>query len=517
MRLLILIQLLMQCAVLHAQHSMIDSTSRMHGLTWVFGVSAAGLKFTQPPPLTFDTLYLLDGTIPAANIVNGYSNICDTSGELAFFTSAYFVFDRTGHPMHAIHQPINTPLGDTFFKRAGEYSQMSICLPKEGSQYYVITGGLSDEGYLRLIDSGYRYTAFHFDVLSYAVVDMDSNAGLGALISKNTIIDQAKWFAVDRMTAVRHGNGRDWWLVRPHKTKIQFYTYLVTADTIQLWDSAIISADVMDPLGSRGQCAFSPDGKHFAMARDYSDTIHRAHIADFDRCSGTFSNYHKLTIPIQMWNDNALSVCFSPDSKLLYVGAYEAIFQGYTSDTTGASMQQIIGHDTTWNFPWYQELALGPDGKLYIGNFNNRRQMSYIDKPNERGLSCNLVPLGLRTVVTPLTTVPNMPNYALGRYKGSPCDTIYNTKPPPAPVPNTWALYPNPTSGSINIAVPDSAATSINLIVHNALGQKIASQVIPVNAQHIAEYNLQYAAKGMYFLQVRSGQQRFMGKVVVGN
>jgi hypothetical protein len=498
-----------------AQVNLYDSASAMHGMQWVMGLNSIRVDFRTGALPTVDTLRYGPPT-PGCVIVFGGSNICDKYGNIALVCNGYWIYDKWGYSLTGM-EPINCKLGTKFFKKYDAPNQMSICLPKSEWDYYVITAGMSDKAYQHAEDSFFLFKESALDVVSYCVVHVDSASGQASMLVQDSIVLQDKWFANERMTAVRHGNGRDWWLVKPHHTKQQFYTFLVTSQGISVHDSIDYGGDLVNYIGVRGECQFSPDGEHFAMAKDYIDSTNPVYLYDFDRCNGVFSNYRKLSVPLNDTFDSADFVAFSPDSKMLYVSSYEQIFQIPVSATSVDSFYKVAGYDTIDYYVWYNYLATAPNGKLYIGNFNVvRKEMSYIDKPNERGAACAFTPLGFRQNITNLAIPPNMPNYALGRKLRSPCDTVYTKLPPlpPAPVPNTWALYPNPTSGSINIAVPDSAATSITLVVHNALGQKIASQAIPVNAQHIAEYNLQYAAKGIYFLQVRSGQQRFTGKVV---
>jgi hypothetical protein len=527
LRAVFLILLILKFANVHAQTNLIDSTSWRHGLQWIFGVGATKANFRASDPPSLDTLYLTNGTVPAGIISSGYSNICDTNGEFQFYTSGYFVFRKDGYPMHGLTYN-NTPLGEKYAKKFYDLNdQISICLPKAGSTYYVISGAMSDAAFDEWEAGGFLRIKNRLDVLNYAVVDMAANDGYGAIQSRNTIIDRNKWFAVERMTAVRHGNGRDWWLVKPHKSKMQLYTYLVTANGISFWDSATHSADLTDSLGWRGQCTFSPDGAHFAMATDYGYFPHNMYTFDFDRCAGKFSNYHKLVVPVTEDGpprDAVYSVCYSPDSKLLYAGAYEEIFQTESSDPTGAGFIRICGHDTTWGFPQYYNMGLGPDGKIYVGNFNGvRMQMSYIAQPNERGLACTFVPLGLRTKVSNLTSVPNMPHYGLGRWAGSPCDTVYKAPPPP-PVPPACSFYPNPIGfdygRTLNIALTDSTISAIDVRVCNMPGQVLSTASLVPNALHVAQLDMSQLPVGVYLVQVElpfaiGRQSKCVMKVVV--
>jgi hypothetical protein len=46
----------------------------------------------------------------------------------------------------------------------------------------------------------------------YSIIDMEMDGGNGAVLSSNNILSDGH---LEPFTAVRHGNGRDWWLVFP--------------------------------------------------------------------------------------------------------------------------------------------------------------------------------------------------------------------------------------------------------------------------------------------------------------
>ncbi|MBL0341880.1 MAG: hypothetical protein IPP71_13635 [Bacteroidetes bacterium] len=46
---------------------------------------------------------------------------------------------------------------------------------------------------------------------SYSIIGMAQNSGLGEVIQKNVMLESFN--AVDCIAAVKHGNGRDWWVL----------------------------------------------------------------------------------------------------------------------------------------------------------------------------------------------------------------------------------------------------------------------------------------------------------------
>jgi hypothetical protein len=484
----------------------------MHGKQWVMGLNSITLDFRTNELPVVDTLRYGPPT-PGCVIIDGGSNICDKYGNIALVSNGYYIYDRAGYSLTGM-SPINVPLGTKYFSNYGETNQISICLPQSDWDFYVICTGVSDKAYEHAEDSGFLYKEFPADVISYCVVHVDSTTGSATLVVRDSIVLQDKWLARERMTAVRHGNGRDWWLVKPHHTKQQFYTLLVTSEGITVHDSIQYSDNPVDFLGKRGQCQFSNNGAHFAMAKDYVYAgINPVYLYDFDRCTGVFSNYRKLNVPLNDTQDAVTGVCFSPDNKLLYASSYEQIYQIPANATITDTFYKVAGYDTVDYYVWYNTMATAPNGKLYIGNFHVvRKEMSYIDKPNERGAACAFTPLGFRQNITNLAIPPNMPNYALGRWLNSPCDSLY--KPPPPPIPLAWQVYPNPTTDMLYINVPDSSIAQLNISIHNTAGQRVMMRDIAVSNTYKAEINIAHLAKGVYYLRVQHGIKRFTTKVV---
>ncbi len=65
----------------------------------------------------------------------------------------------------------------------------------------------------------------------FSIVDMNLNGGLGEVIQKNVQLENFK--TVDCLSAVKHGNGRDWWVIIrksdfPSGPNNDYYIYLIT-------------------------------------------------------------------------------------------------------------------------------------------------------------------------------------------------------------------------------------------------------------------------------------------------
>jgi hypothetical protein len=480
--------------------------------SWVIGFIPAEIFALTDSAKAKDssTALLLDPPFGSSACLNT-SNICNTAGVLQFFTSiSAQPCDITGKVLKG-WENVNSPFGSKFFYGgfADLFPQLSIILPKQGTEYYVICGNMSDALYTKYENTNDPKNLY-CDNLNYYVVDMALNNGLGEVTEHNTVIHQGSMLGADRMSAVRHANGRDWWLVKAHKTKQQLFTFLVTAQGITLHDSSVHASEEFTKLYIRGQSCFSPDGTTFAMVHDdYAKQA--AYVYDFDRCSGLFSNYQKIKLTIPRLDDATHGVSFSPDSKMLYVASYLELNQIELTDTSINRISLIAGEQPEA----YYLLGVANNGHLYVGNFDAVSQhMSYVKYPNRKGAACEFIRYGLKSDSTYMQTPPNVPNYRLGALKGSPCDTVDKAPVPPAPVPQAWALYPNPVSEQLYIAVPDSTALNVSISIYNSTGQLIARQQLAVNAQHVASVNIGQLSKGVYVLKANGVGSKFVGKFV---
>ena len=469
---------------------------------WTMGY-APGVIFNFNGSLNVDTFQQMIG-------VRHSSCISDTNGNLLFFSIGFQLGDSDGFSM-SNGDKINSPNGTLVSDLTGggsPYEQTSIILPKKGNQYYVFSTGMSDTAYQKCQQNLFCVA----DVLNYSVVDMDSNAGNGKVVLKNKVILDNQTYTNLATTAVRHGNGVDWWLVKVDCFHKQIQTFWVQSDTI-LGPFYHPITDTANYSYIRGQLYFSPDGSKFACMF-YNNLINgvyfdynRVDLFDFNRCSGQFSfrNYYEVpndTSNYPSW-DTKMGICFSPDSKLLYMSTFYNIFQIDIEDTNKQSAFFIHGPDTSLNyFPMYHTMACGPDGRLYIGNFNGTRQyMSYIEYPNVKGLGCNFVPQGLWQPYTNLLTPPNMPNYGLG------VDTAHGCWPlavSPTPGGEDWGeamqVYPNPSNTVFYIKNKHGKKKEL----YNAIGEIMYSTINDEIA--VSRY-----AKGMYYIRC----EKEVKKVVV--
>ncbi|MBX7142596.1 MAG: hypothetical protein K1X63_16090, partial [Chitinophagales bacterium] len=351
------------------------------------------------------------------------ASICDSAGNLLLYTNGRLVMNRNGDTMAngSNLSPQLRKFVDWYYDPYIGFQnvQGAIVLPKPNSDslYYLFTvdfdsvlwqvGGVTRPYYLTL-----------------NVIDMSADSGLGAvaIINKQLFADT---MASAGMTACKHANGRDWWLIRNEYHTNCYYIWLVTPDTIYPPSKQCIGHPI-DLNDTNSNFEFSPDGKHFAHQVGLAINTIGLEVMDFDRCTGELENPLLIEIPDSLTKGVFGGIEFSPDSKKLFGFMTEIIYQVDldTADIAGSliKVSEWIYSDSAYGY--FNDWQLAPDGKIYIQGVFCNPALSVINNPNAKGVACNVTQQSLELPTLGACGIPNMPNYQLGALAGSPCDTL---------------------------------------------------------------------------------------------
>src|SRR4029077_8875761 len=96
----------------------------------------------------------------------------------------------------------------------------------------------------------------------------------------------------EKLAAVKHANGRDWWIITHATDSAIFRVFLLTPDTVFLNSNQSIGTDPYPGyyVFWGGEMISSPSGNKLGLVGE--DGV--INMFDFDRCSGTFSNFIDL-------------------------------------------------------------------------------------------------------------------------------------------------------------------------------------------------------------------------------
>ncbi|MCF8227582.1 MAG: gliding motility-associated C-terminal domain-containing protein [Bacteroidales bacterium] len=356
---------------------------------WYFGLNA-GLDFNSGQPIPVQDGKMNDHTY-AGNIT-----MSDTNGQLLFYTNG----DRLWNRNHGI-------ISNNFMT----VSQQIVSFPVNDSDhlYYVFA-----VPYFHF-PTNYYYTL-------YAIIDMNMNNGLGGVSQEPTIIDAA-WDAAEHITAVKHRNKEDMWVITRKYTENKFASFKVTSDGLNLTP---VLSDAPDPdfasLSRNGEMVVSYDKEyliccHYGSLNDYDDWIE---VCKFNDLTGSvdFLYYFKIRQGDTIFNPYGAE--FSPDSRYLYL-AFEVIhgnadkgcvyqYDVATIEDSASFLQSAIEVGSgVRNFG----MQLASDGKIYVSSSHpdGWPYLAVIHKPWMRGDDCQYVDMGVN--LDPGAPFVSLPNFVL--------------------------------------------------------------------------------------------------------
>lgn len=250
--------------------------------------------------------------------------------------------------------------------------------------------------------------------LAYSIVDMSLAAGLGSVTVKNTPLFSP---SAEKLTAARHCNGSDIWIIGHEQGSNRFHSYLLTSAGLS--STAVTSAIGSSYAGFNyaGYLRTSPSGKKLAVAV-YAKCLE---LFDFDNATGSISN------PLLLNNYPWIYGCeFSPDGSKLYASSGFTTSPGliYQYDLCAGSASGIITSETVVgsSAPLKGALQLAPNGKIYAIRYGES-QLGVINQPNLAGSACNYADQGQS--IAPKTCLYGLPNYLTSTFNSDPTPFTY--------------------------------------------------------------------------------------------
>ncbi len=388
--------------------------AQKHDYVWYMGYDF----FDDPTEIEYGTTALdFTNTIDAPSAIyvpestldfrHTHAGICDESGNILFYFNGQDIQDASFEEMPGGGN-INYDENNIGYN----LSQGAIVLPWPGHPaHYVMFHNT-------LGTSWFGWGTYE---LRYSVIDMNGNNDLGAVVQRRRFLLYEP-LAFGQLTATKHANGRDWWLlVNPRDSNV-YYRYLLDPSGVQRMEDQAIGQNVTSGLG---QAVFSPDGRWHVRFNTISASLGcYLDIYEFDRCTGLLSHHltQHLDIPAV-----AGGTAISPNSRYLYITTTPQVDQ-YDLQATDilASQQTVAEYDGFLDpFPTtFYQIQLAPDGKMYISSANSTNYLHIIHQPDLPGLDCEIEQHGYRLPTKNAFSVPNFPNYRLGPVDGSPCDTL---------------------------------------------------------------------------------------------
>jgi hypothetical protein len=349
---------------------------------WIMGGGSGNhIDFSNGTPIVSPVPN--NGANPLATI-EGVATISDRNGNLLFYSDGDHLYNRN-------HEQFFYGMG------AGSSSAQGVLIvpdPGDSQSYYVFTA------------ENFGGMAYHTGRgLSYLKVNM--NGGLGGVSSQYiTLLGTCG----EKLSATKHCNGTDVWVVAHGFNDRKFYSYLITAAGLQ---APVITEVGTSQAGNNsiggqaiGMHKFSPDGNKLFSS---TLTLYFSELFDFDNSTGIMSNPYNFPIPAHIY-----SAEFSPDGTKLYY-AKDGSNIIYGCDISSGNAQAITSSITTVgvsSVPNYVgTFQIAPDGKIYIAR-NGDMFIDVIHNPNGPLTNCGFETEALR--------LPNASLYGLQNILVSP-------------------------------------------------------------------------------------------------
>jgi len=393
---------------------------------WFFGFGA-GLDLSTPVPTPVTGPLSTD---------EGCTSISDANGQLLFFSNGETVWDRTLSLM-----PNGTGLLGHF---SSSQAALIVPMPDDSLRFYLFTTP-SEAG----MWSGQASA-------SYSIVDMSLNGGLGDVAQKNQLLAGP---VTEKLTAVRHANGKDVWVLFHGWGNAEYLAYLVTCTGIE---GPVVSTLGHAPgpdaansaIGAIGCMRLDREGKHLAAVwtealvpapGSYSSRV-LVDLLDFNAQQGTLSQLRTDTIE-GSGSDilKGYGVEWSPSGRMLYVsnnglinGMSSSLVYQYDMNAPDPVVSRVtVGSGN----PAHGTLQSAPDGTIYIARLNGAQYLAAITDPEQPGPACGYV--NAAVLLDGPASTWGLPNH---------WDT-YPEPPPPDPLAISDTLVCD-ASGGILLSVP---------------------------------------------------------------
>ena len=447
---------------------------------------------------------IFSDTITGHNIPMGATKACisDTSGNLLFYTNGIDVY-TSQHDTMQNGMGLN-PSTFTFQNQNNGLNIIQSCLilpiPDSSNLYYL---------FHYTIDTLYTvppplYQAGEVHTLYYSEIDMSRNAGSGECVAKNIhLLDDTLDYG--GLTATRHANGRDWWILMKKYNQPLYYTWIVTPFGI-LGPYTQSIGPVAEMWGLWQGC-FSEQGDKYASVLDQPSPTKDLYLYDFNRCSGSLRNMNHIQVADSF---ASMGCAFSPSGRFLYYSSRHYLYQFDTHATNVSASMIVVAvyvYDSLISgFPTdFAAMQLAPDGKIYLSTANGTDRLHVIEYPDSAGLACNVVQHAIQLQWYNDGSLPNLPNFHLGALEGSACDTITGMRGVSKDNLNNILVYPNPANDFVTFYFPVSLSSTTRCVITNVLGQEVMKkeiakgvheQIISVKDFPVGMYYYNFIVKG---------------------
>lgn len=345
----------------------------------------------------------------------------------------------------------------------------------------------------------------------YALLDIPTQS----LISKDHIIlDEIT--ALSDMVALRHGNGRDWWIYKPTLQSNQYYRGLLSTAGLSEFELYTVP-NMQGREQAFTMTHFTQDGSMMAHFSTYQAKYCQR--LDVDRCTGNLSNPRETDLNPMFRPAEVGNFILSPDGSKFYgyrlnyndstyhPGTHQYDFE-LDSLTLLSSQSSLLFLAPNFKELFFLTPIQSPDTiLLYLGAIQNPDSLGALSNVDDYKYPLLNIPTMLASA--------NFANYRLGPLAGSACDTLGSVTvgAPVKPLSDALSIFPNPSREVLHVRFQGVGAQPALLTVYNSMGQVMHRQLLEQEYTTLQSNTLNLPT-GVYTVQVQSGRQAFTRKWV---
>ena len=395
----------------------LNASAQFHDYTWVMGYAGGSISPDQDTfglsILSFEneTLSITDNQYGEADFRANNISFSNKEGELNFYYDGENIYGSS-------HDPIIN--GNDWFEGAlsGGWIQAQSGLMFENPDDSTLFQ------FINIENNYFSISPNNADVIGedlfYSELRKINEEQGEVILRKQLILNDT--LGAGKISACKHANGRDWWIIVPEWNSNRYYRYLLTPYGIDAMGVQEVEGLIINGLG---QAHFSPNGtKHIRYSAISLEIGEWVSIYDFDRCTGLLSNVQQANLPLGGPSGGA---AISKNSKYLYTNSNIYIYQYDLEAEDILATRTLVAEWDGFVDPvattFYQS-QLAPDGKIYTSSNNGVHSLHVTHNPDQACPDCNIQQHGIELPTHNSFSIPNLPNYRLGPIDGSPCDTL---------------------------------------------------------------------------------------------
>jgi hypothetical protein len=357
--------------------------------------------------------------------IGGYSIINDPEGNIYLYSHGYKIGNRYGELVaggeNLFNIPHNAELEEWTFLHF-DYIHPQDCIilpdPKDSLIFHLI--------HMRHIIN-FNTSMHEKTEIYHTIVSMNDEERRGAVIQSPLKLSEEALIP-GKMTATRHANGRDWWVICRSDVNGDILMFSLNQEGTSL--SGRYSTN--NRHGHIGDVRFSPDGRKLAqISRNYPKGIppvyHQLHLMDFDPETGALEN--EIEIPLPFILRHIISkVEFSLDARKIYFHDYFHLFQvDLEREELNIEVIDVIELYNSRSFGFhlnFGSLKIAPNCKILTTSLAGLVYLHTIEHPDELGFQTLS---NQRTLYNPdlfMRDFPNTPHYKLGEELREWCDSL---------------------------------------------------------------------------------------------